>query len=130
MTTTDAADADSGGRRGSAPVPVRLAWGVLGVLLLAWSVFEVIKHMGWVIPAALLGAALPVLSRLLRPRAVPLHNLLNRAVLPFAVMVASSFLGDAPEDIAAPFTFGMAWLTGIAVARAVGVGGRPVGRDG
>ncbi|MQS39974.1 hypothetical protein FFZ77_31655 [Streptomyces katsurahamanus] len=120
----------TGTRRSSTPGPVRFAWGTLGVLLLAWDVFEVVKHTGWVIPAAALGAALPLLPTLagrrgpgpLPPRAVPAHNLLNRPLIPFAVMVVFSFLGDAPEDIAAPFTFGMSWLTAIALSRALGFG--------
>lgn len=123
----------TGATRSSTPLPLRTAWGVLGGSLLLWDVFEVLKHMGWVIPGAALGAALPFAARLaavgqahgqgqLAPRAVPLHNLLNRAVIPFAIMVVFSFLGDAPEDIAAPFTFGMSWLTGIAIARALGFG--------
>ncbi|MGI5195693.1 hypothetical protein ACQEVY_18935 [Streptomyces sp. CA-288835] len=123
----------TGATRSSTPAPLRLAWGVLGAVLLLWDVFEVVKHMGWVIPGAALGAAVPFLARLaglgqahapgqLAPRAVPLHNLLNRAVIPFAVMVVFTFLGDAPEDIAAPFTFGMSWLTSIAFARALGFG--------
>lgn len=123
----------TGTARSSTPAPLRVAWGVLGVLLLAWDVFEVVKHTGWVIPAAALGAVLPDVPRLaglgratapgqLAPRAVPLYNLLHRAVIPFAIMVVFSFLGDGPEDIAAPFTFGMSWLTNIAIARALGFG--------
>lgn len=123
----------AGATRSSTPAPLRFAWGALGGLLLLWDVFEVLKHQGWVIPAAALGAVLPGLARLsglgraeepgrLAPRAVPLHNLMNRAVIPFAIMVVFSFLGDRPEDIAAPFTFGMSWLTTIAVARALGFG--------
>ncbi|EDY53208.1 hypothetical protein [Streptomyces clavuligerus] len=124
---------ESGAVRSSASPGVRFAWGTLGALLLAWDIFEVLKHQGWVIPSALVGAALPLLPRLLGragehgpgqlpAAAVPLHNLLNRAPIPFAVMVVFSFLGDKPEDIAAPFTFGMAWLTTIALGRAAGFG--------
>lgn len=123
----------TGATRSSTPLPLRVAWGVLGAFLLLWDVFEVLKHMGWVIPGAALGAALPFLGRAaglgqahergqLASRAVPVHNLLNRAAIPFAIMVVFSFLGDGPEDIAAPFTFGMSWLTGIALARALGFG--------
>jgi hypothetical protein len=123
----------TGATRSSTPLPLRVAWGVLAAFLLLWDAFEVLKHMGWVIPGAILGAALPFLARSagvgrahepgqLAPRAVPLHNLLNRAVIPFAIMVVFSFLGDRPEDIAAPFTFGMSWLTSIAFARALGFG--------
>jgi hypothetical protein len=106
---------------------------VLAAFLLLWDVFEVLKHLGWVIPGAFLGAALPFLARLtglgqahepgqLAPRAVPLHNILNLALIPFAIMVVFTFVGDAPEDIAAPFTFGMSWLTSIAFVRALGFG--------
>ncbi|MGW0826305.1 hypothetical protein [Streptomyces sp. NPDC002845] len=129
MATTES----TGATRSSTPLQLRLAWGALGALLLLWDVFEMVKHMGWVIPAAVLGAVLPFVARSaglgqahepgqLAPRAVPLHNLLNRAVIPFSIMVVFSFLGDRPEDIAAPFTFGMSWLTTIALARALGFG--------
>ncbi|MEO3977545.1 hypothetical protein [Streptomyces sp. CAU 1734] len=112
----------------------RFAWGVLGALLLIWDVFEVVKHQGWVIPAALLGAALPELARLtglggrsapgrIPGGAVPPHNLLNRPLIPLAIMIVFTFLGNRPEDIAAPFTFGMSWLTSIALLRAAGRGG-------
>ncbi|PIM73194.1 hypothetical protein CTU88_05190 [Streptomyces sp. JV178] len=123
----------TGATRSSTPLPLRVAWGVLAAFLLLWDVFEVVKHMGWVIPGAALGSVLPFLPRLtglgrtpepgrLAPRAVPLHNLLNLALIPFGIMVLFTFLGDAPEDIAAPFTFGMSWLTSIAFARALGFG--------
>ncbi|MFJ7047684.1 hypothetical protein ACIQVC_30395 [Streptomyces sp. NPDC101112] len=123
----------TGATRSSTPLPLRVAWGVLAAFLLLWDVFEVVKHMGWVIPGAALGSVLPFLARLtglgrtpepgrLAPRAVPLHNLLNLALIPFGIMVLFTFLGDAPEDIAAPFTFGMSWLTSIAFARALGFG--------
>ncbi|MFE5856016.1 hypothetical protein ACFQ61_22805 [Streptomyces sp. NPDC056500] len=125
----------TGARRSSTSGSVRVAWGVLGGLLLIWDVFEVVKHTGWVIPAAALGAVLPDLSRIaglgqethpgqLPRRAVPLYNLLHQPLIPFGIMVVFSFLGDAPEDIAAPFTFGMSWLTNIAIARAMGFGQR------
>jgi hypothetical protein len=126
--------------KSSTSVPIRLTWGVWGVLLLAWDVFEAVKHTGWVIPAAVVGAALPGLSRLmglgqahqpgqLPPRAVPLYNFLHRPLPPFAIMLIFSFLGDSPEDIAAPFTFGMSWLTTVALGRALGYGlRRPDGR--
>ncbi|MER6917177.1 hypothetical protein ABT354_36515 [Streptomyces sp. NPDC000594] len=122
----------TGATRSSTSGGVRLAWGALGTFLLAWDVFEMAKHQGWVIPGALVGAALPLLPRLVgRGRAeagrlpsglVPAHNLLNRAAIPFGIMVVFTFLGDKPEDIAAPFTFGMAWLTGVALSRAAGFG--------
>ncbi|WP_055526089.1 hypothetical protein [Streptomyces graminilatus] len=123
----------TGATRSTTPLMLRLLWGALGAFLLLWDVFEVLKHMGWVIPGAFLGAAVPFLARFaglgqahergqLAPRAVPLHNLLNRAWIPFGIMFVFSFLGDGPDDIAAPFTFGMSWLTSIALARAVGFG--------
>ncbi|MFC3575151.1 hypothetical protein ACFOZ0_18090 [Streptomyces yaanensis] len=123
----------TGATKRARSVPIRVAWGVLGTLLLVWDVFEAAKHAGWVIPAAVLGAALPELARLaglgqahepgrLPPRAVPLYNLLHRPLPPFAIMVVFSFLGDSPDDIAAPFTFGMSWLTVIALGRALGYG--------
>jgi hypothetical protein len=93
-----------------------------------------------VYPSATLGLVLPGLPRLaglaqrhgpdrLPPRAVPLHNLLNRPLIPFAIMVVFSLLGNSPDDIAAHFTFGMSWLTAIALTRALGQGPRtPDGR--
>lgn len=56
-------------------------------------------------------------------------NLLHRAAIPFAITVDFSFLGDSPDDIAAPFTFGVSCLTAIALSRAPGYGLRtPDGR--
>ncbi|WP_432171964.1 hypothetical protein [Streptomyces sp. 1222.5] len=136
MVTTE----PDGATRSSTSTVVRVVWGVVGILLLAWDVFEAVKHAGWVYPAAVLGLVLPELPRLaglgqrqapgrLAPRAVPLYNLLNRPLIPFAIMVVFSFLGDSPDDIAAPFTFGMSWLTTIALTRALGQGLRtPDGR--
>ena len=135
MVTTDSTSPS----KSSTSLPIRLTWGGVGALLLAWDVFEAVKHTGWVIPAAVAGAAVPALSHLaglgqahepgqLPPKAVPLYNLFHRALPPFAIMVVLSFLGDSAEDVAAPFTFGMSWLTTVAIGRALGHGLR--GPDG
>lgn len=125
-------DAAEGAVRSSASRQVRVAWGLLSVLLLIWVVFEAVKHGGWVIAAAVAGAVAPDLSFLvgapgprrhgqLPRRAVPVYNLLHRPAVAVAVML-TCLVPDAP-DVAVPlFTFGLAWMQHIASDRALGFG--------
>lgn len=99
----------------------RIAWGVLGVLLLAWTVFEAAKHTGLTTPSAVTGLLVPFLARTAPGSAAMQHTLL-RIWIPFAVMVVCSAVPGTSDNTAAPFTFGMAWLTHIALRRALGYG--------
>lgn len=123
-----------GPTRTSTSMPVRAAWGVLGAFLLVWSVFEAVKHGGWVIPLAVLGLIAPDLTFFiaksewtqpgrLPKRAVPAYNLMHRPITPVVWMVLSTVVtGGKPEANAAPFTLGLMWLTHIALDRAMGYG--------
>ncbi|WP_326700503.1 DUF4260 domain-containing protein [Streptomyces sp. NBC_01754] len=122
-----------GATRSSASRPVRAAWGLLGAFLLVWVVFEAVKHGGWVIPLAVLGLVVPDLSFFAgasgehRPGQLPrgtvaVYNLVHRPLVPLVLMVPPAALADGPGDNAAPFTFGLAWLTHIALDRAMGYG--------
>jgi hypothetical protein len=97
----------------------RFGWGLLGLLLLAWTVFEAAKHTGLTIPAAVLGLLVPLLARLAPGSAVVRFALL-RIWIPLAVMVVCSVVPGSSDTTAAPFTFGMAWLTHLALAHALG----------
>ncbi|MCK1820124.1 DUF4260 domain-containing protein [Streptomyces sp. XM83C] len=114
-------------------MPVRVAWALLAAFLLVWTVFEAVKHAGWVIPLALLGLVLPDLSFFVggsgphRPGRLPaatvrVYNPLHRPILPIIAMAIPAALADGPGDNAAPFTFGLAWLLHIAADRAFGYG--------
>jgi hypothetical protein len=122
-----------GAIRSSTSRPVRVAWGLLAAFLAVWTVFEAVKHAGWVIPLALLGLIGPDLSFFVGasgphqhgqlPRGtVPVYNLLHRPLAPLAVMTVSALLSDGPGDNAAPFTFGLAWMLHIALDRSLGYG--------
>ncbi|MGW3957086.1 DUF4260 family protein [Streptomyces sp. NPDC004752] len=131
-------DAAEGATRSSASPQVRLAWGVLAVLLLIFLVFETAKYGGWVIVAAIAGLVVPDLSFLaalsgphehgrMPRRAVPFYNLLHRPLV--AVVVMLCCLIPDRSTIAVPlFNFGLAWLVHIAADRALGFGLR--GADG
>ncbi|MFE4336378.1 hypothetical protein ACFRQM_45655 [Streptomyces sp. NPDC056831] len=99
----------------------RSAWGVFGLLLLAWTVFEAAKHTGFTTPFAVIGLLMPFLTRLAPSSAAVQHTLL-RVWIPFAVMAICSAIPGSSDNTAAPFTFGMAWLTHIALRRALGYG--------
>lgn len=99
------------------PRAVPSAWGALGLLLSAWTVFEAVKHLGLTVPCAVIGLLLPFLARLAPGRAAVRHALL-RVWIPLALMVVCSAIPGPPEDTAAPFTLGMAWLTHLALRRA------------
>ncbi|MFF1698399.1 DUF4260 family protein [Streptomyces sp. NPDC058257] len=129
MTSSATRDAT----RSSTSVAVRTAWALLGVFLLVWVVFEMVKHTGWVIPLGLLGFVAPDLSFFVGasgphqhgqlPRAtVGAYNLVHRPAGPLALMTVVALLADGPGQNAAPFTFGLAWLLHIALDRALGYG--------
>ncbi|MFB7620705.1 hypothetical protein [Kitasatospora sp. NPDC056181] len=109
---------------GRAAWGARSAWGVLGILLLAWTVFEAVKHTGATVPCAVLGLLLPFLTRA-APGSAAVRHLLLRVWAPVAVMAVCSAVPGPADDIAAPFTFGLAWLAHLAVGRALGHGIRP-----
>ncbi|MFF9273794.1 DUF4260 family protein [Streptomyces griseosporeus] len=125
--------APAGATRSSTSRPVRLAWALLAAFLLVWTVFEAVKHAGWVIPLALLGFVLPDLSFFvgasgphqhgqLPAGTVRVYNPLHRPIVPIVVMAIPAALADGPGDNAAPFTFGLAWLLHIALDRSLGYG--------
>ncbi|WP_324785315.1 DUF4260 family protein [Streptomyces sp. H51] len=125
-------DTTEGAIRSSASRQVRIAWGVLAVLLLIWAVFEAVKYGGWAIAAVVAGIVVPDLSFLaglsgphqhgrLSPRAVPLYNLLHRPVVAVAVMLGC-LIPDSPAVAVPLFNFGLAWLQHIASDRAFGFG--------
>lgn len=112
---------------------VRVAWALLGAFLLVWVVFEMVKHVGWVVPLAVLGFVLPDLSFFVgasgahAPGQLPrgttrVYNLVHRPVVPIVVMAIPAVLAEGPGDNAAPFTFGLAWLLHIATDRSLGYG--------
>ncbi|MFC4497397.1 DUF4260 family protein [Streptomyces ovatisporus] len=142
MTSSDSGSG-SGSGTSERPVawPARLAWAALGAFLLFWAVFEGVKHGGWSIPMAVLGILVPDLSFLLGagsgprergqmpPRMVGVYNLLHRPLIPLVLLVALSFAPTPNTTVAAPFTFGLAWLGHICVDRVLGHGlRRPDGR--
>ncbi|MFT9476991.1 hypothetical protein [Streptomyces sp. Mo3] len=100
-----------------------LAWGVLGLFLLAWTVFEAVKHTGLTIPFGVIGLLVPFLSRL-APGSTAVHHTLLRGWAPLAVMATCSAIPGPADNTALPFTFGMALLTHIALRRARGNGVR------
>ncbi|MFI6060688.1 hypothetical protein [Streptomyces sp. NPDC051286] len=97
----------------------RFAWGALGLLLLAWTVFEAAKHTGLTIPFAVFGLLVPFLTRL-APGSTAVQHTLLRVWIPLVVMVICSAIPGPADNTATPFTFGMAWLTHIALRRALG----------
>lgn len=99
----------------------RFAWGTLGLLLLVWTVFEAAKHTGLTIPSAAIGLLVPFLAEL-APGSTAVRHTLLRVWIPLAVMVICAAVPGPADNTAAPFTFGMAWLTHIALRRARGNG--------
>lgn len=99
---------------------LRAVWALA---LLAFLVFEVVKHGHWA-PAlvGMLGPDVALLGGMgggrLNPRAVPLYNLLHMYWLPLALMAVA-----ATGAIALGwFVLGLAWATHVAVDRALGYG--------
>jgi hypothetical protein len=113
------------------PTVTRIGWMAVAALLLAVTVFEAGKHGGATVATAILGGVGPDLTFLLgigqphRPGLLPrlvvrAYNLAHHPLPPLAVVMFFSLIGDS----AAGFTFGLAWLTHIAVDRACGHGRR------
>ncbi|MFJ1551523.1 hypothetical protein [Streptomyces sp. NPDC088246] len=99
----------------------RFAWGVLGLFLLVWTVLEAAKHTGLTIPFAVFGLLVPFLTRL-APGSAAVQRTLLRIWFPLAAMAICSAIPGPAGNTAAPFTFGTAWLTHIALRRAPGCG--------
>ncbi|WP_327177967.1 hypothetical protein OG599_23605 [Streptomyces sp. NBC_01335] len=105
----------------SPSVAGRLAWGALGLFLLAWTVFEAVKHTGLTVPLAVAGLLVPLLAGL-APGTAAAQQVLLRVWIPLAVVLVCTAVPGPAEDTAAPFTFGTAWLTHLALRRALGHG--------
>nr|WSW49675.1 hypothetical protein OG296_42345 [Streptomyces sp. NBC_01001] len=76
---------------GAEPNPVSTsrrsaAWGVLGLFLLVWTVFEAVKHTGLTIPLAVAGLLVPLLARL-APGTAAVQHVVLRVWIPFAIML-------------------------------------------
>ena len=127
---------------------IRIAWGILAVVLIGFAIFEDAKYGGVAIAVLVVFAILPDLSLIgafagsgrLRPDRVRLYNLAHAWWLPVALVVASLAVpvpgfGWGLRPGLEIFLAGLAWLAHIAVDRAVGYGLRapdgsirPVGR--
>ena len=119
----------------------RMIWGVLGIALLAFAIFESVKY-GWVAAAVVfVFAVLPDVALigafreagLLRPERVAFYNTLHAPWIPLALIAVSIIaplpsLGWGLRGGLELFLAGLAWLMHIALDRAVGYGVRE--RDG
>ncbi len=92
---------------------MRWVWGVVGLFLLVWTVFEAVKHAGLTVLFGVVGFLLPLV-----PGSAAVRRVALRVWVPLAVVVICSAIPGPPENSAAPFTFGIAWLTHIALQRA------------
>ncbi|TNC24382.1 DUF4260 family protein [Amycolatopsis alkalitolerans] len=113
----------------------RTANGILGLFLLAFAIFEAVKHGGWAVPMLLAGLIGPDLTFLIGIGAQAGHGVLPRRVVPFynvahlwplpvlALVFFTLLVGSVPG-----FTLGLAWLAHICLDRALGYGLRA--RDG
>jgi hypothetical protein len=99
-------------------VVARVAWAVLGIVLLAWTAFEAAKHAGLTIPCAVIGLLVPFLARR-APGSALIANVLLRVWIPLAVLAVCSAVPGPSDTTAAPFTIGLAWLSHLAVRRAL-----------
>lgn len=109
----------------------RILNGVFALFLLAFAIFEAVKHGGWAVPLLLAGLIGPDLTFLigigvqtehgvLPRRVVPFYNLAHRWPLPVLVL---AYFGLFTTAAAAPgFTLGLAWLAHICLDRALGYG--------
>ncbi|MGC7097381.1 DUF4260 family protein [Amycolatopsis lurida] len=117
------------------PVVQRVAWGAFALFLLAFLVFEVVKHGGDTLATALVLLIAPDLTMFigaggggngrLSPKAVPFYNAMHRPWIPLVLL-----LGYSVSDLnwVPLFTAGLAWLLHISLDRAFGYGLRD--RDG
>ncbi|MFF7453358.1 hypothetical protein [Kitasatospora sp. NPDC008115] len=96
----------------------RAAWGLLGAGLLAWTALEALKHRGLTVPLAVLGLLVPWLAARTRGTSA-VRRVLTRIWVPLAVMAISSLAPGSADSTAAPFAFGMDWLTHLALRRAL-----------
>lgn len=119
----------------------RMIWGVLGIALLAFAIFESVKY-GWVAAAVVfVFAILPDVALigafrepgLLKSERVAFYNALHAPWIPL-VLIAASIVAPLPSlgwglrGGLELFLAGLAWLMHIALDRAVGYGVRE--RDG
>lgn len=116
---------------------VRAVWTALALALLAFAIFESVKS-GWVAAiVVIVFAVLPDVALigafrepgLLRPSRVRLYNLLHAPWIPLVLIAVSIILplpslGWGLRGGLEPFLAGLAWLTHIAIDRAVGYGVR------
>jgi hypothetical protein len=107
------------------PTVTRIGWLAVAALLLACTVFEAGKRggatvataiLGGVGPDVLLGIGQPHRPRSTAPPGGPRRQSRAPPAPALAVVTFFSLIGDS----AAGFTFGLAWLTHIAVDRACG----------
>ncbi|MFC0112842.1 DUF4260 family protein [Kibdelosporangium aridum] len=111
------------------PIAHRVAWAALALFLLAFLIFEVVKHGGWSWATALALFIAPDLTMFidvrsggdgrLSPKAVPFYNAVHRPWIPLVVLVGYSF---SDLDMVPLFTAGLAWLLHIAMDRTFGYG--------
>ncbi|GAB3581336.1 DUF4260 family protein [Amycolatopsis endophytica] len=107
----------------------RVAWALVAAFLLAFAVFEAVKHGGWTVGALVLGligpdltflagiGAGPIERGVLPRRVVPFYNAAHHWAPPVVLLVVFSFVASP-----AAFTLGLAWLAHIAVDRVFGYG--------
>jgi hypothetical protein len=118
---------------------VRPLPGIVGLLLLAAAIAEIVLHGGATIWTALLGLVGPDFAFFVgigRPHepgrlprlAVPVYNLLHRPWLPLIVLVVVTVDGQTNAQAAPYFVGALAWLAHIALDRALGFNLRA--RDG
>jgi hypothetical protein len=91
---------------------------------MAFAAFELVKHQGWVVPLAALGALLPLAGG----RSPRLRSVLQHPVPPLLVLVAFTVLLETNTQAAPGFTAGLAWLAHVAVRRGL-TGARGGGRE-
>ncbi|MEV5609118.1 DUF4260 family protein [Streptomyces sp. NPDC052225] len=120
--------------RRSASGPVRGAWALFAVFLLAWTVLEMVNHGGAAIVLGIVGFLAPDLTLVIGPAGpheagqlprgrVAAYNFVHRPVLPLAGLVVVPFLpGDGPSANVGLFTLALGWLLHIAADRALGHG--------